>query len=93
MAENPLGLTELDALIQALYAAKLDALKAMQSVSRPGLSYDRVQYRQICDDLSKALRDRERLTGGGALIQTDIEGSIPQQVNLQDQFRNPDSPT
>lgn len=93
MAENPLGLTELDALIQALYAAKLAALKAMQTVSRPGLSYSRVQYDQICADLAKALRDRERLTGGGALIQMVTEGSSPTSVYLQDQYRNPDSPT
>lgn len=92
MAENPLSLADLDALIQALYAAKLAALKSMQNVSRLGLSYSRVQYNQICDDLTRCLRDRARATGGGALIQTELDGSDPTASTLTDQYVNPNSP-
>lgn len=92
MADNPLSLADLDALIQALYAAKLAALKSMQNVSRLGLSYSRVQYNQICDDLKDALRDRARATGGGALTQTNLDGSNPTASALTDQFVNPNSP-
>lgn len=82
-----LTVTELDEDIASCRATIRACETSMQSVSRAGLSYVRVNYEAACKRLDRLLAMRNR-ANGGSILQVDVSAV----TTTSQGFEDPDSP-
>jgi hypothetical protein len=84
-------LADLETDIATTRSALTACMTAMQDVTRPGLSYRRVQFDQLTKYL-KELLNMHRKMSGGMLIALDSSGEGPTPRVSDDSFLDPNSP-
>jgi len=84
-----LGLTELDADIAIARTAVNTCLTAMQSVSRPSMSYVRANLTQAKEHLKELLNMRRTMAGGNIAVSDESGSSGFDSATADSAFTDP----